>query len=156
MPAVYIYFVRGLFVLGLCLSGSSASAEVYKWTDANGQMHFGDRPPSSGAETVPVPESADAPAAVTPQERLEKQRKLLNAFEEERRQKRDAAEQARKDREERIRKCNNLRDDLRNQENAGRVYRLDKNGNRVFMNAEERAASTAELRKQVAYWCGKP
>lgn len=31
-----------------------APTKVYKWTDANGQVHFGDRPVASGAEQIEV------------------------------------------------------------------------------------------------------
>ena len=34
------------FVLSLCPCGV-ASAEVFKWVDANGKVHFSDRPPSA-------------------------------------------------------------------------------------------------------------
>lgn len=33
---------------------SAAPTKVYKWTDANGQVHFGDRPIASGAEQIEV------------------------------------------------------------------------------------------------------
>ncbi|MEN0038852.1 MAG: DUF4124 domain-containing protein [Cellvibrio sp.] len=37
-------------------SGSEPAAptKVYKWTDANGQVHFGDKPTAAGAEQVEV------------------------------------------------------------------------------------------------------
>jgi hypothetical protein len=59
-----------------------APTKVYKWTDANGQVHFGDKPVASGAEqievdtrnAISVPEDADsdiglefAPQATTQQ-----------------------------------------------------------------------------------------
>lgn len=31
-----------------------APTKVYKWTDANGQVHFGDKPAASGAEQIEV------------------------------------------------------------------------------------------------------
>ncbi len=40
-------------------------------------MHFGDRPPQDGARTIDLPAPA-ATAAPTPEERLEKQQKLLH------------------------------------------------------------------------------
>jgi len=33
---------------------TAAPTTVYKWTDANGQVHFGDRPVASGAEQIEV------------------------------------------------------------------------------------------------------
>ncbi|MDO8344792.1 MAG: DUF4124 domain-containing protein [Cellvibrio sp.] len=32
----------------------AAKTKVYKWTDANGQVHFGDKPLASGAEQIEV------------------------------------------------------------------------------------------------------
>lgn len=45
-------------ILALMLVFSAvASAEIYKWTDENGQVHFGDRPTESvKAETVEIRE----------------------------------------------------------------------------------------------------
>src|SRR5258705_9462136 len=37
----------------LCAAGI-ASAEMYNWSDAQGQVHYSDRPPPSGAEKVEV------------------------------------------------------------------------------------------------------
>ena len=142
------------FIALLCMQ-SPAIAEVYKWTDAQGRVHYGDKPQSDKAETINLPSKEPPAVPHVSEDRLEKQRRLLDAYAEERRLKREADEKARKDKEERKRKCADLKDDLRNQENAGSIYRLDKDGKRVFLSHEEREASTAELRKQVQEWCGK-
>ena len=47
----------------LCLSSAllttPASAEIYKWTDENGLVHFGDRPPQGQqAQSISTPEAA--------------------------------------------------------------------------------------------------
>lgn len=38
--------------LPIVLSESAIAGEIYKWTDANGRVHFGDRPSSANAEKV--------------------------------------------------------------------------------------------------------
>lgn len=149
-------FVCALVALCACLLAATAPAEVYKWTDTEGRVHFGDRPPQGEAETLQLPEAAGSGVADTPEARLEKQRRLLRAFEEERRQKRDAQEQARREKAERQRNCAEARDDLRNQETAGAVYRLGPDGQRVFLDDAERAQSLAQARAAVERWCGKP
>jgi hypothetical protein len=148
--------IRSLLALCACLVTAAAPAEVYKWTDAEGRVHFGDRPPQGEAETVPMPgRTGDAPVA-TPEERLEKQRRLLNAFEEERRQKRDAQAQARQEKAERQRNCAEARDNLHSQETASAVYRLGPDGERVYLDEGEREQALARARAAVAQWCGKP
>lgn len=37
---------RILLLLGATLAGQSAFAQVYKWVDAQGRPHYGDRPPT--------------------------------------------------------------------------------------------------------------
>lgn len=147
---------RWLLLLCLTVIGASATAEVYKWTDANGNVHFGDRPPQRGAEAVPMPDAASTAAPASPQERLERQRRLLRAFDEERRQRRDARAHAQQDATRRQRLCAEARDDLHNREVASGLYRLGPDGQRVFLSDEERVQATAEARAAVAQWCGKP
>jgi len=53
-----VVVILALFVA----AGGTAAAGVYKWTDAEGRVHFGDRPPAGAAsETVAIP-SVDGPA----------------------------------------------------------------------------------------------
>lgn len=141
-------------LLLLCGSGMPAAAEVYRWTDTEGRTHFGDRPPSSGARTVPLPASS-ATAAPTPAERLEKQRNLLRAFEEERRQTRDTSEQTQRDMDERQRNCIEARDRLQSYERSSGIYDLDATGQRVFMDESRREQFMAERLKDVETWCGE-
>lgn len=58
-----------------------ASAQVYKWTDENGQVHFGQRPPpASGAEHVPIGETNGAlPPAEAYKSRPEPRRERTRA-----------------------------------------------------------------------------
>ncbi len=146
-----------IYLLAVLLSmfASLASTEIYKWTDAQGNVHFGDKPPAGKSETIAMPQRETPAAPAVSEDRVEKQSRLLDAYVEERRLKNEADEKARQEKAERKRKCADLRDDLRNQENAGSIYNLDKNGQRVFLSKEEREASTAALRKEVGYWCGK-
>ncbi len=138
----------------LCGMALPLPAEVYQWTDANGQTHFSDRPPTSGASAVDLPAPPAAPAT-TPAERLEQQQKLLRAFDEERRQARDAREQAKQDKAERQRKCNIARDRLRSLESSSAIYNLDANGERVYMDHSLRDGYIAERRQAVEEFCGK-
>lgn len=46
---------RGAFLgLALLLCAGSASAQLYKWTDANGKTHFSDQPPPAGAKPAAI------------------------------------------------------------------------------------------------------
>ena len=41
-------------VLSLAVLGPAAQAQVYKWTDANGQVHYDSRPPAEGTAAQPL------------------------------------------------------------------------------------------------------
>lgn len=68
-------------------TASAASAKVYKWTDANGQVHFGDKPQNAGAEQVEVkiqnaispPDDQTAEAAAEEPARAQQQTPLEKA-----------------------------------------------------------------------------
>ncbi|NIM40106.1 MAG: DUF4124 domain-containing protein [Hydrogenophaga sp.] len=50
--------VRLLLAIALVLAGSGVQSEVYRWTDSQGRVHFGDRPDAAaaqGAKKVLVP-----------------------------------------------------------------------------------------------------
>ena len=140
-----------LLVLGM--SDAALPGEAYQWTDAEGRRHFGDRPPPAGATAVPLPRNP-ADGAPTAGERLEKQRRLLQAFDEERRQQRDARALAQQEKATRQHNCAQARDALRSQQNASGVYRLDDEGRRVFLDASERESSIEAARAAVQRWCG--
>ncbi len=70
-PCQRLYLLVGLCLLGLAL-GATANADVYKWTDPKGRIHYTDRPPPPEGRLLSVgqsnhaapPTDADAPRAV--------------------------------------------------------------------------------------------
>lgn len=55
--------MRYLFLIICLVLASAASAEVYRWTDADGQVHYSDRP-HEGAESVDLPKAQTFSAPV--------------------------------------------------------------------------------------------
>ncbi|RFP77197.1 DUF4124 domain-containing protein [Hydrogenophaga borbori] len=56
MGAVRWIHLMLTMALALAWGGGIAQAQVYRWKDSNGQIHFGDRPdPERGAKKVVVP-----------------------------------------------------------------------------------------------------
>jgi hypothetical protein len=58
---------RSLLVFALCSCAVSASAEVYKWIDADGKIQYGDAPPKNVKATVVSGGVTVVPAIVIPQ-----------------------------------------------------------------------------------------
>ncbi len=138
-----------LLLAALLLPLVSAAAQVYKWVDEQGQIHFSQTPPEQiQAEVVELPRNP--PPA---KERLEQLKK--RAEEPLKR----AAEQKKKrqQEEERAREleafCEQQRKELEGLLNAQRIYVTDAQGNRIRAPEEERQARIRKVRESLAEHC---
>ncbi|MFP5429587.1 MAG: DUF4124 domain-containing protein [Gammaproteobacteria bacterium] len=156
--------MKRIIVLALWLAALPAQAELYKWTDAQGRVHFTDRKPAEGGkvETLKTPqlttpggreaESASLPSAVGQKSLLDRQKRMADILAQEREQ--EEAAQARKKKEdaERLRKCHEARDYRRNAQGS-RLYDIDHKGERVFMDDKAHDAHMRELDNAIKEFC---
>jgi hypothetical protein len=151
LQAVLTPILALILALALAVASAVVTAEVYRWVDADGNVHYGDRPPAAGVDssTLSLP---PAPVQEADQARRSlKQRRLLEAFEAERNQRNQAEAEAAAARRERARVCENARGELARFERANIVYTSDASGARVYMSDEERLDAVANVRA----WIGK-
>lgn len=145
--------LRAVLTLILVLAGSVATAEVYRWTDADGNVHYGDRPPATGIDPHSVPlRPAPAREPDHAQRRL-KQRRLLEAFEAERAEREQAADEAEAASREHRRNCEKVRRDLARFDRANIVYTTDEAGARIYMSDLERRDAAAKARAWIGRHC---
>jgi len=143
---------QNLFVVLLLCGGASAQAEIYRWVDNSGQVHYADR--QQGAKSRPIkPYSTPDATQPAPQQRMEKTRRLLNAYRLERQQKREQKAEQKAEKEKRIKNCNRARDDVRRYNAYRRIYNLDQDGNRVYLSDQERVSLLQRSQEKVAQWC---
>ena len=141
-------------LLSLSLS-AAAGAEIYKWTDPQGQVHYGEKPGGKGAASITLP-AAPPPAAAPPdaRQRLENIRKWGDARHRERlaEQRRKAEQKKRK--AELERRCLRLKNDLADMQ-QGRIawYRVDEAGQRHFYSDQEVEGRKAALRRDIERNC---
>jgi len=142
-------------VMAILLLGPQAAArDVYKWVDANGKVHYGDRPEAAAAKKLEV-----RAAEPTPDEnaaaRDEKTRRLLKQFEQERAE--DAEAQARIAEEKAMRRenCLKARDLLEKYRNASYLYEDGEGKDHRVLTKEERAEAEAAAQKEADKWCGR-
>lgn len=143
---------KNLSCIVFCLAAWPCQAEVYRWVDEQGQVHYEDQPRDSKTRKISPPR-VPVDGAAGDSRRMEKTRKLLNAYEAERQQARDEKAERREQAQERQRKCINAKDDLRQYQESGSVYRLDGEGKRVYLSNAEREALIAQYRQAVSEWC---
>jgi hypothetical protein len=139
------------------LAAPSMGAGVYKWVDENGKVNFGDRPPLEGAETVNIhasPDQGGGTNAASAAERRERQRRLLDAYDTERTQKKARAEKEKHDKQVLEQKCQRARESLRNMQTATYLYDKDEKGNRRIYTDADRKKATDALQKKIKQFCG--
>lgn len=165
-----------IMALSLCLA-LPAMAQMYKWVDANGEVHYSDRPPPSGVKNEKLqmpsePPAAPAPSTVkagakknpavagTQKNGAEAGPKSLaerdQAFRKRQAEEAKAqAEQAKKEAQARRKAeyCKIAKERLANLEMGGRQVRVNDKGERVFLTDKEIAEATAQARKDAAAAC---
>lgn len=142
-----------IFILTVLVS-FTAHAEIYKWTDEKGNVHYGDRPANSDHKQLNISEEdAGASPKVSSAERAERRQKLLEAYKEDRKEKQEAEAKEKKRKDKLNKQCNYAKDRLKNYKTAGGLYKLDKDGNRVSMSEEYHQKRIKELSKQIKKHC---
>lgn len=129
-------------------------AEVYKWTDENGQVHFTDRPRQAKSDQVEEVKIHSTNQAGISHDRKAKREKLLDVFQEERE---DAAAEKmtlREKRKERERRCEEAQKNLKTYQEAGYLFRLDADGEKVVLDDTEHHKAMQKAREDVDAWCG--
>jgi hypothetical protein len=146
---------RLLALVTLSLTFAVATArDVYKWTDANGKVHYGDRTAAGGSTAEKMEIKAKAPQADSGSiEHDERTRRLLNQYQDEQAEADTAKAEKEKNEANRKHNCQVARDLLQKYRTAAYLYDKDKNGERVVLSDEQRAKAEADTQKEVDKWC---
>lgn len=141
-------------VLVSTLLAQPAAADIKRWVDEQGQVHYGDRPPD-----VPVGSSVEDVRVQVPggvgasrEELAERQR----AWREQQILDKEAAEKNAAQAEEaqlRVRQCQAARNRLSTLENAGRIFQYDEQGRQVWLGDDERAQEKIKVQQQIRELC---
>jgi len=136
----------GAFALGCAALAGTASATLYKWTDANGRVVYSDQPPPSGVknETVlgapPPPSNPNAVKDMAAKE-LDIKKRQADAAEKDKK-----AESQRADNAKRAEECARAREQLR-QLAAEQIalVRVNEKGEAVYVDDVTRRKERADL-----------
>ncbi len=143
--------VRGALALLALLAAVAVPAQVYRWVDGEGKVHYGERPPS-GAKASPVedkiatPPGTAKPKADAAQQERDFQRRRIEREQQEAREQRSA--------EKGKQACERERSRLATLRNARRVTAgVDDKGDRRYLSDAERADSIRTQEDAVARAC---
>lgn len=137
-------------LVGACVAAMASTlraAEVYRWVDEDGRVHFSDRPRVAGERPLHVETRAPAPGPDDVRRR-ERRDRLLEVFAEERRRAREQAREARARAQARQKACAEARATLARLERGGVFYEVDAGGRRAYLDE-------AALERRRAWWRGQ-
>jgi len=139
----------------LMASGLAVGAEIYKWTDEDGNVHYEDRPVGkTDMEHVDVVSRNTDNTVV--QARLDSDRERRAAA-------RQVASEApkemtkaeiRAEQQERQGKCQEYRDQLQAFLRSSRLYKEEDGGERQYLSEEEVMAARSRVEGQIQEYCG--
>jgi hypothetical protein len=129
-------------------------AAVYQWTDEHGHVHFGDRPHEGATERV-LPTSAPKASSSKglAQNRRQRRQRMLDVYEQERADKREAVQKAKQAREARKKQCLNARARYDGYSNAGSIYNYLESGEREYLDKAQRQRFIVQLKAEVERYC---
>lgn len=149
--------LRWISALCLLFISLSLQAEVYKWKDSDGRIHFSDRKPSEVAEEVAlkpsISEEEIEQASKKSKEFVSRQQRK-NAF-----QKEEAAKIRKQEREkahklaEQKNYCGKAKRELRILKAGVAVYRTNKAGERAYIGDVQRESEIKEWNRTIRKYC---
>jgi hypothetical protein len=129
-------------------------AAIYQWTDEQGRVHYSDRPVHDSAEKIKTPKTSAPSQSQTPSvDRQQRRQRMLEIYEQERAEKREAKAKAKQERKERRRQCLDARIDYENYNTAGSIYDYQENGERVYLDKQQREKLLSDLKAKMEQYC---
>ena len=147
--------MRAITLLILACVWTAASAQVYTWRDASGNIHYSDTPPPGvdARKMRPGVQSDTAPDTTAPSRSMAEQEMGFRKRQAEAEKARAKAEQEKKEAEESRRSCEESRKQLQALESGQRISRINEAGELVNLDDEMRAQEIDRARKSVQSWC---
>ena len=140
-------------LLTLFVASGALASEIYKWTDAEGNVHYGDVPVSAQSERLAIKSKPTNSSRVQAQ---------TQARVDTRARQREAAaqppdgpspEELRAEAEQRAEQCTSSRTQLQKFLTSRRIYREDEDGERVYMDEAEMQATREQAENRVEEYC---
>jgi len=134
-----------------CLLPPGAGAEIFKWVDDEGKVHYGDSAPHEReSETIQTPPPPSDEEVMRSRNRLEGLREWAAEWEKAREEEKQATA---REGEVRKQRCGKARRQLGVLETQAPVYQVDEQGQKAYLKDEEREAMLQRVRKLVKTNC---
>lgn len=152
--------IKGVALLvSALLLPAYANADIYKWVDAQGQVHFADAAPKSANATTLLKEDVDAkpalettsasPTDISSQSLLERQQRFARQLEQERMQREAKLAKEKQQQEKYDLACQRAKNRLDHFKSVNRFYRENQDGTVRYLSDKE--GDTFRREAQAAY-----
>jgi len=144
-----------VFLSPLLSASSVLAADIYRWTDENGVVHFGERPPDAGGERVELRQQprSGTDSDTAAEDRRIRQQRLLDAYSHERNRKKQRQAEAEAVDARNQQQCDRLKRHWRSLSWGGPVYYGQDDGSRQYLSESERDAEKRSARQTYEKHC---
>ena len=143
-----------LIMFVVSASGIALANDIYKWTDGDGNVHYGDRPTGDATEErLAIGSRPTNPSTV--QARVQSRYAAKEAAEEAAASEPQGPteDELRAQAAERRQKCDTYKARLQKFVTSRRLYKQDENGERVYLDEEQTHAARERVENQVQEYC---
>lgn len=153
---------KTLLALILLAAPFSSHAEVYKWKDSSGKVHYSDAPPPDAKKTAigrGKGKAAETPVTQNPATPNKATKSLADKeleFNKRRQEAKEAAAKAEKETaaaKEKQENCTRAKATLRSLQEGSRISTTNEKGERVVIDDNTRQHETERAQKDVDSWC---
>lgn len=148
------YAITCFVMLVVSASGIAFANDIYKWTDENGNIHYGDRPTGDATEQrLAISSKSTDPSKV--------QARIQSSYATKEAANQAAANQPQAPTEDEVRaqaaerkqKCDTYKARLQKFVQSRRLYKQDEKGERVYLDEDEAQAARERVENQVQEYC---
>lgn len=141
-------------MLAIIAANSAFAGDIYKWTDAEGNIHYGDRPVGEQPERVAIVSQPTDPARIQAatqaraEARTAKSKAAAAAAAEG-----PSPEDLQAEAAERAARCTTVKAQMQQLVTSRRLYREGADGERVYLDESESLAARERVENQIAEYC---
>jgi len=129
------------------------SAEIYKWTDSDGNVHFGDRPSDIESATE-LDIKVNKNSGITNSSGNKKEREyMLKKIEEEKLEDAEKKKKRIAENKKRKKRCNSYKRSYQVHIQSNRTYRMSPDGERTYLTEEQRENKKKQLIRGIEKYC---
>ena len=150
--------IKALLIMvaaALVTAGTAVAGEIYKWTDAEGNVHYEDRPSGNiPVQRVAIISRNTDNAAVQARVAAQRESRATDDQVESEAPPEMSRQEIRAEQAKRKERCDQYRARLETMMSAPRLYREDEAGERVYLDEEQIQAAQNRVREQIKEYCG--